>query len=380
MIRLQDIFADILCCGLCGTPLSDDKKQQLNNKTVGELYSLANQQDLSHIVAAVVRNGGVDVSEELKMLGKRLERQAVYRLEMINHVLAETGSIFSSADIDYIPLKGSVIREYYKEPYLRTSGDIDILIRENDTDSAVGLLTKNGYKLIKKNYHDILFHAPNGVHIELHYSICENVKKTDKILQNAWSYVQKTDGGYKFTDEFFLFYLYAHAHYHFLQGGCGVRTLMDIAVLKNVEIDIKTAEKLLCRAGIYKFAYELEKLTDTVFSSAPRDKFYDILLGYIMEGGTHGSTGNKAAVKKRESKSNLKYILSRIFMPYSQMKIRYPALEKAPFLLPAFWVVRLFGILFKGDTKRIMSETKIASDLSDTQIDEVNEICQRLEI
>jgi hypothetical protein len=38
--------------------------------------------------------------------------------------------VLEKAKIPHIPLKGSVLRKLYKEPWLRTSCDIDILVQE----------------------------------------------------------------------------------------------------------------------------------------------------------------------------------------------------------------------------------------------------------
>ena len=36
----------------------------------------------------------------------------------------------------------------------------------------------------------------------------------------------------------------------------------------------------------------------------------------------------------------LAYLCSMFFIPMDEMKLKYPLLNKAPFLLPLFWVIR----------------------------------------
>lgn len=47
------------------------------------------------------------------------------------HELSVIKSEFEKNGIDYAPIKGSVVREYYPRPELRTMGDADVLIKEN---------------------------------------------------------------------------------------------------------------------------------------------------------------------------------------------------------------------------------------------------------
>ena len=52
---------------------------------------------------------------------------------------------FEDAHIDYMPLKGIVIRNLYSESSFRKSGDIDILVKPNDISKAESILLVNGY-------------------------------------------------------------------------------------------------------------------------------------------------------------------------------------------------------------------------------------------
>ena len=45
-------------------------------------------------------------------------------------------SAFEKAQIPFLPLKGSVIRKYYPEAWMRTSCDIDILVHDEDVGRA----------------------------------------------------------------------------------------------------------------------------------------------------------------------------------------------------------------------------------------------------
>lgn len=172
-----------------------------------------------------------------------------------------------------------------------------------------------------------------NVHLELHFNIQENIDKLDAVLKDAWQYARLTEGSrYKFTDEFFVFHMFAHMSYHFLSGGCGIKPLMDIWIMEHkMGITYESAKELLEKAGIFQFATEISNIAEICFSGKPKDEFSDTILSYIFSGGVYGTSQNKIAVKKSKSKSTLLYALQRLFMPYKSMVILYPILQKCLF-------------------------------------------------
>ena len=99
----------------------------------------------------------------------------------------KTGSSHRDEDagIDYIPLKGSVLREYYRNPPMRTSCDIDILVPKDKVDAAASaLVTACGYTINGRSGHDISMTAKNGQHLELHFALMDlYMKQIHMLLQ-----------------------------------------------------------------------------------------------------------------------------------------------------------------------------------------------------
>ena len=136
---------------------------------------------------------------------------------------------FEKNCIDFVLLKGSVLRNLYPEQWMRTSCDIDVLVREEDLDNAVSALQKEtDFKYAKRLYHDVSLIIPN-VHLELHFSIKENMDNIDKLLCKAWEYAIKQEGSmqYCFSPEYQIFHVVAHMSYHFVHGGLGIRPYID---------------------------------------------------------------------------------------------------------------------------------------------------------
>ena len=263
---------------------------------------------------------------------------------------------------------------------MRTSCDIDILIHENDLETAINSLENKGFRCGDRNYHDVSLYSPSKIHLELHFNIQENMDDLDAVLKDAWEYAVPTNSSqYAFSKEFFAFHIFAHMAYHFVSGGCGIRSLLDIWVLEHkMGISHSCAKSLLEKANIYQFAEEMSNLAELCFTYNGRDSFSESILKYIFQGGVYGSKENHIAVDKSKTGSSAGYAVKRLFLPYKSMVIAFPCLKKAPYLLPFCWVVRWVKALFDGKAKRIASEMTCANNMSDEKIKEVSAICSRL--
>jgi len=377
---VQQLLTHILGAALRGEQLNDSAKLELEGENLEALFRLAKTHDLAHIVAWELQKSGVSLPVDV---GAKLQKEsllAVYRLEQSKYALNELKQAFQSAGVDYIPLKGSVLREFYPEESMRTSCDIDVLVREESLSAALSALEAQGFKIGERDYHDVSVMSRNNIHIELHFSILENMDNLDAVLKYAWDYAEREEGcRYRFTDEFFAFYILAHTAEHFITGGCGLRALMDLWVIRHkMKIDYRKAEKLLKKAGIYTFAEEMMKLAEECLSEA--DGHCDeLVLDYIVSGGVYGNRENRAAQSaSKDGKNVVSYAAKRIFIPYRSMVEYYPVLKKAPILLPAYWVVRCARLLRKDKQKSALGEISSMRKVSASQVDNARAVRQKL--
>ncbi len=375
---LQNIFIKILRAELSEATLDTEIREQLTPGVISALYELSKRHDLAHIVAASLQKNGLLTDDQVSAKFKQENAQAVYRHLQMEYAYKQICDVFEEKGIPYIPLKGAVLRQYYPQPSMRTSCDIDILIREENLECAVDALTQKGFQCGERHYHDISLRSPRNIHLELHFHIQENTDNLDAVLKDVWQYAKPMTGScYGLTKEFFLFYMFAHMSYHFLAGGCGIRPLMDIWVIEHkMGIAYPQAEELLQRAGIYTFARGITELAEACFSGQEKDAFSDTLLSYIFDGGVYGSVRNRVAVKKGDS--TLRYVMQRLFMPYENMTIIYPILEKCPFLLPICWIMRIFKMLFGGKLRASAFELRIAKEMSNTELEKIKQIKEGL--
>lgn len=334
------------------------------------LYGLSKKHDIDHLVGdALIKNGLIE-NGDIKSKFQNEIFMAVYRYEQLTFSLNQICNVLEEAKIPFIPLKGSVIRQYYPEPWMRTSCDVDILVHEKDLEKVSSLLTeKLSYQEDGKGSHDITFYTPSGMHIELHYDLIEkNINvKSEQPLHNVWgyTYAKPNSTHYYMVDEMFYYYHVAHMAKHFVIGGCGVRPFIDIWVLNHrIPYNSEKRKQLLIDGGLFLFERASVRLSEVWFSGAELDETTKLMQDYILQGGVYGNVANRVAVQQQKRGGKVRYIISRIFLPYSVLKFHYSILQKHKWLFPFMEIRRWFKLIFKGGLNRSTNEMKINRTMS----------------
>ncbi len=366
---LQSVFHD--------NPMSEADKQLVSDDTIADVIKLASKHDIAHLVALGIINNEL-ADEKIKPQIQQIIFRAVYRYEKLNFELKQVCEALEKAQISFLPLKGSVIRKYYPEPWMRTSCDIDILVHKEDLKTAVSYLVDNlSFTEHRQNSHDVSLYSQNGVHIELHYDLVEDglVNLSSNVLVNVWDTAAVVDGSnyrYNMTDDMFYFYHIAHMAKHFKSGGCGIRPFIDLWILDNIDnVDTAKRNSLLKKGELLQFANAAQKLSRAWFDNQPLDAVTEKMQNYIICGGVYGSKENRIAIQQQKRGGKIKFALSRIFLPYDDIKFYYPVLQKHRWLTPFMQVCRWFNILFGGNAKRSIDELTYSQNISKTQADEI---------
>ena len=330
-----------------------------------KLCILAQRQDLAHIVGQALADRKLLGDDETSRKLKSISMQAIYRYVQLSYELGQSCRVLEETKIPFIPLKGSVLRAYYPEPWMRTSCDIDVLVQVQDLDRAVDALKqKLQYQGGSKSDHDVLLQSPGGTTLELHYDTIQEryANNTSRdVLAGIWEDARPvTEGSCHriLSDPMFYFYHIAHMAKHFEVGGCGVRSFLDIWILNHkVEHQKSARDALLRDGGLLPFAQAMEKLSEVWFSGAPMDEWSQRINDYILRAGLYGDADNRAALGQAKSGSKLRYLFTqRIFLPYDYLKAEYPILERQKWLTPVYQVVRWFCVLRRGEIGRRVRE------------------------
>lgn len=324
---------------------------QLTDEEIKELFILSKKHDVVNLIAdALIRNNLIETSSPYYAKFRYELKYSVGFVANLEYEIEHIRSVFKKNHISYILLKGSVLRNYYPEPWMRTSCDIDVLVRDEQLDEAVNALTQTGYKVDgNKHYHDINLYAPGGMHLELHHNIKEREEKMDRVLDKVWQYsVKVNDFEYAESPEFFRFHHIAHMAYHFIHGGCGIRSFIDLWIFENkIETDDKIYRDLLKQANLEKFEKYAFKLMHYWLDNGGADEQILNMEHYILTGSTYGSTEKSVIIGNYKAGSKFKYFLNRIFMPLEDLATIYPKLYKHKWLLPFYQISRWTKIFKK---------------------------------
>lgn len=372
--RTNQILFALLRSAICGTKLTGEERESYSHEALNDLLKISSKHDVVHLLALGLKQNDLISKEEIGIEKSTLK--AVYRYERINYEYENLCKILESANIPFVPLKGSVIRKYYSETWMRTSCDIDILVHEQDSEMATSILVnEHGYMYHGKGSHDISLFTPGRIHIELHYNLVEDgiANESSAVLRSVWETVAVREGynyWYEMPDEMFYFYHIAHMAKHFENGGCGIRPFIDLWILDNIEgADHGRRNELLKQGNLLKFAEAARKLSKIWFENVEMDSISWQMEEYILRGGVYGTNENRITVQQQKKGGRVKYALSKIFIPYDEIKFHYPVLQKHRWLTPFMEIRRWCKLIFCGHAKRTLNELKYNQTISADKAD-----------
>ena len=370
------IFFALLRSAIKNQPLTSQEKELFNIGLLPEIYKLSCNHDLVHLVSmAIEKNQLLDKENEFLNKFRVRQLKAIFRYEKLNYELNHLCNAFEKENIPYMLLKGSVIRNLYPEPWMRTSCDIDVLVHREDFAKTKKLLVERyGYTPYSETTHDEGFLAPNGSHIELHYTLIEEdeANYSSKILKKIWDNAVLEQGShckYQMTDEVFFFYHIAHMAKHIKNGGCGVRPFLDLWFLEKEKslISHQSVIQMLESAKMLQFAKTAIKLSANWFEGAAGDDATTILQKFVLTGGVYGIFENRFVLQQHDKSRKLTYLLSRIFVSKMHLEKIYPSCKIRNWLIPFYQVRRWVGLCSKCRRKRIVNELKTYSNIPEQQ-------------
>ena len=372
----QILFA-LLRSAVRGTRLTDEERALYSDEKLNDLLTLSKKHDVAHLLIFGLKQNAL-LSGEALALEKNLLK-AVYRYERLHYDYVRSCAALEVAKIPFIPLKGSVLRDYYPEAWMRTSCDIDILVRQEDLGTAISCLVQNlGYEEKERSPHDVSLFTSTGNHIELHFDLVEEGRANNAIavLSAVWENTSPRAGStyhHEMSDPFFYFYHIAHMAKHFESGGCGIRPFIDLWILDHREdADACRRDALLAEGSLLNFANTSRKLSEIWLSGAEADPLSLQMQAFILQGGVYGHTDNRVALQQMKKGGRVGYILSRIFAPYEKLKGYYPILEKHKWLTPIMQIRRWFMLLKPDVAKMAKRELTVNSNIDTATAKEMN--------
>ncbi len=260
-------------------------------------------------------------------------------------------SAFDEAGIDYMPVKGCNMKPRYPKPELRAMGDADILIKLDQYDRIRPIMERLCYEEILESDHELIWQT-KALELELHKRLVPSYN-TDyyRYFGDGWQLAKIQKGTrWAMTPEDEYIYLFTHFAKHYRDGGIGLRHLLDLWVYeKSVPaMDEAYLKQELTKLQLWEFRQNICRVLRVWFCGEEPDEKSAFILDVVFGSGSWGSEENKTAASGfRDARNtgsagsgNRMYLVKLLFPPLSAIKQQYPVLEKAPVLLPIFWVVR----------------------------------------
>jgi len=384
---VEKVFFALIRFEINGDELCDEMKNLITPEMLPALFKLSKRHDLAHLIGdALDKNGLLPDGTEAKKRFLQERNMAVYRYEQIQYEFEQICETLENAKVPFIPLKGSVIRQFYPEPWMRTSCDIDVLVDKSNLEQAKECLVRDLEYQVEdvESSHDISLYAPSGVHLELHHSLVEEgrAQSSSDILYGVWENVVESHFHNKaMTDEMFYFYHVAHMAKHFEIGGCGVRPFLDsYLLLHHAQYRTEACYRLLQQGRLLTFAKAVEETSNVWFGKMETTSLSREIQDYVLYAGMYADTENRAAVQQAKKGGRIKYLWSRIFLSYDQLKLQYPNLQKHKILLPFYQVKRWCRLLFGKDSKNISRELKANVYLQSDKKERIAKLLKDLEL
>lgn len=328
---------------------------------------------------------------------QRLFQQYCQSLLISEAQVRELQRIYETFDqngIDYLPLKGSIMKHLYPRHELRMMGDADILIRVEQYDRIIPLMQEMGFEAVKESSHELAWNKKT-LYVELHKRLMpEREREWDVKLLNAWSAAIRTNGHcHKLPDEDTFIFLFLHFAKHYTAGGIGCRHMLDLWVFQRTHTGLDQAyiQSRLAEVDMLAFYLNTMDLLHVWFDDGIPNQVTDVMHAYIISSGSFGDEElgivgrqmRRAQAGYGGCKSKIGFLLARLFPPVKNLRYEYPVLKKWPWLLPVVWIVRLFQKLTRKKSvvkKNIRNMSFMNSDNMDkyTQIMKISGI-QKME-
>lgn len=373
---IQILFA-LLRSAICGTKLTEEERNNYSPDLLQDLLKISSKHDVVHLLVFGLKQNELIAKENSDI--EKCILKAVYRYERLRYEYENLCSALEEAQIPFLPLKGSVIRKYYPEAWMRTSCDIDVLVHREDLENAISYLVSNqNYVEKERATHDVSLFTQTGIHVEIHFDLVEEgrAKNAIDVLHSVWNNVtlhENSEYWYEMTDAYFYFYHVAHMAKHFENGGCGIRPFIDLWILDHMkDVDISARDELLSQGGLLKFIHVSRILSEVWFGNKEPDELSLQMQEFLIYGGVYGSTDNRVALQQKKKGGRMGYVLSRMFIPYAKLKRYYPILEKHRWLMPLMQVRRWFMLLKPDVANMAKREMAINGNLAKTKSNEMN--------
>lgn len=386
----------LTACGLQGKTPSADRMATMDLRQTYRMAKMHSMRAVSYygLQAWITSSGQVSAeAEDVLAQWKEAYNKAIRKNMLFDIEREGLESFMEEQGIWYMPLKGTLLKEWYPQAGMREMADNDILIDVAFRQKIHDFMVARGYEashyipaeeneeLVPYFVHDSYYKQPI-YNFEMHFalfSLASGVPSWVEYYGNVKERLLKTENSqyrYRFSEEDFYVYMTTHASKHFNGGGHGMRNLMDVVIFlrEKPQMDWNYIEQELEKLGLAEHENIVRSLASKVFDpdfwenqSTPdtlTTKEQE-LLALCISAGTYGTAERKlensirkvSKGKRITLSDRLTYLWNRLFAPKEVYLHLYPKLAKHKWLLPFCVIRRMFRGLFK--VRKFWKEMKL---------------------
>lgn len=349
-VKEFDYFIKVLRSALNGEK-APDKPVEVEWKSV---FGLAINHSFLVIVYDALKdklNQNAD-AEFLKYLEKKYNIECARHISQIKDFKKIT-DILTENKIPFLPLKGFLIKELYPKAEYRQMADMDIYVGKEGSALAIEALKSIGYTEKTDpdavDVHDVMIKLPFA-NVELHREVEQGSEFTfsdcESRADNPYWYVMR--------EEDFFMHMLRHAKKHYVNGGCGVRAILDLHLYRKKHLEFFNSKDFHIKFEnyeLYGFYEMLVDIADKWFGSSEDITELSEIEIYTITGGVYGTLENRVS-KKIEKQSKFSYVMRALFPSVKTIKRKYKWVRKCIILLPLGYLCRIMSAIFNGRMKR----------------------------
>ena len=317
------------------------------------IFKIGISQKLAPLIFRGVSNSGIELPSGLQEKLDKLLLNYFAIDSRQQRAISEISKAFEASQIDYMPVKGILLKQLYPSTDSRPMGDGDILIRMEQKDKAIDVMRSLGYEFDKESAHEFVCVKP-GICIELHKCLIPPYNKDYyAYFGDGWQLAEKASDTtlYRMCDDDHFIYMFTHFAKHYRDGGISALHIVDFWIYtQNKSLNFEYIRSELAKLELERFFDNIMNTMRVWFGVAESTEMTDFITARIFDNGAWGTDETKLkadSVKASKSGKNAseKMTLNLVFPSAEKLQYRFPILKKHKYLLPVMWVVRWFDVL-----------------------------------
>lgn len=315
---------------------------------------LSKKQQVYSVIAEALER--FDIPQEQKQELILYSQNELLRILAMKSEFEEIEQELNENKIKYMLLKGSVLKSYYPKEKMRQMSDMDILYDFSKADTVSSFMKKRGYALVSSGDHSDDYMKKPFYTFEFHRDLFDEDSDFNPDFSFVWENAEKDEAKeYKYNMNCNDLYLHTvtHMYKHYILGGFGIRFLCDVYLILKKDsscLDFDYISRKLNKFGIKKFEEDVKELAVAVFENSKLTAKQIDFLANTMKFGVYGDSDYGVKLyfddfaKEHQGEKHLlfKYYLKKTFPSAYFMKKNYRVLQKHSYLLPLFYIVRIF--------------------------------------